>query len=168
MTSGGGLDVIVDRLLPSEATCFFLVVFSLGMSSARDPPGALSFFEYLGAPRSWLTRRPRLPSRNWLIFLGCTSSLTAAYAYDRHQCKKLKQAYVDQVKHLADTPFKPWELPRKVTVLTSKWPGDDDHTRGVIYFKKYVKVRAFHRVSSSKYLIPVFNAAYFNSRSYRL
>lgn len=33
------------------------------------------------------------------------------------------------------------ELPRKVTVYVSKWPGDEDYNRGAAYFKKYVKVR---------------------------
>jgi mitochondrial import inner membrane translocase subunit TIM54 len=103
--------------------------------------GAFSALEYVGIPRSWLNKRPKLPSRNWLIFLGLSSSLTAAYVYDRRECKRIKQAYIERVQHLADNPLAPWELPRKVIVYTTKWPGDDDYERGAIHFKTYMKVR---------------------------
>ncbi|KZT39243.1 hypothetical protein SISSUDRAFT_1020454 [Sistotremastrum suecicum HHB10207 ss-3] len=100
---------------------------------------SLAFLEYTGIPRSWLSKRPKLPSRNWLIFLGVTSSLSCLYFYDRQQCKKIKQQYIDRVKHLADEPLGSMDLPRKVTVYSSRWPGDEDYERGTKYFKKYVK-----------------------------
>lgn len=105
--------------------------------------GALSFFEFIGIPRSWLSKRPRLPSRNWLIFIGSTSAAIGSFVYDRRECAKVKQGYIDRVKHLADGPMRTDELPRKVTVYVTKWPGDEDYDRGAIYFKKYVKVCAF-------------------------
>jgi import inner membrane translocase subunit TIM54 len=105
--------------------------------------GALSFLEFVGIPRSWLSKRPRLPSRNWLIFIGSTSTLAAAYIHDRRECNRIKLAHIDTVKHLADGPMRTDELPRKVTVYVTKWPGDDDYDRGAIWFKKYVKVCSF-------------------------
>lgn len=105
--------------------------------------GALASLEFIGIPRSWLSKRPRLPSRNWLIFIGVTSSITSAYIYDRRQCTKIRQSYIDKVKHLAEGPMHTDELPRKVTVYVTKWPGDDDYDRGAVYFKKYVKVCPF-------------------------
>lgn len=96
--------------------------------------------EYTGIPPSWLSARPRLPSRNWCIFITLTSSLISYYAYDRYQARAIRQSYIDRVKHLADEPMKSTDLPRKVVVYGAKWPGDEDHQRAVRFFKKYVKV----------------------------
>ncbi|KAF9013954.1 inner membrane protein import complex subunit Tim54-domain-containing protein [Cyathus striatus] len=88
---------------------------------------------------SWLDKRPKLPSRNWLIFLSVTSSVLGMYIYDRRQCKLIRQEYVDKVKHLAEVPVNSMYVPRKVTVLGSKWPGDEDYEQSIKYFRKYVK-----------------------------
>ncbi|KAH9966526.1 inner membrane protein import complex subunit Tim54-domain-containing protein [Russula dissimulans] len=113
------------------------------MSELPPPPRKKSGFrtalEFTGIPPSWLDKRPRLPSRNWLIFLSVTQSLIACYVYDRHQSRKIRQEYVDRVKHLADEPLPTLDFPRTVTVYSAKWPGDDDWDRGARYFKKYVK-----------------------------
>lgn len=107
-------------------------------NSARG--GIYAALRYTGIPESWI-RRPRLPSRNWLIFLGVTSSIAGAYVYDRRKCREIREGYVRRVEHLAQVPMRSSELPRKVTVFAAKWPGDDDYSRGVRYFRKYVKVR---------------------------
>ena len=104
--------------------------------------GVKAALQYTGIPPSWLDKRPRLPSRNWLIFLSVTSAVTGYYIYDRQQCKKIRQEYVDQVKDLAAQPLGSMELPRKVTVYGAKWLGDEDYDRSMRYFRKYVKVRA--------------------------
>ncbi|KAF8447764.1 inner membrane protein import complex subunit Tim54-domain-containing protein [Boletus edulis BED1] len=106
-----------------------------------NPPksGVRTALEYTGIPASWLSARPRLPSRNWCIFITLTSSLISYYAYDRHQARSIRRSYIDQVKHLADEPMKSTDLPRKVVVYGAKWPGDEDHQRAVRFFKKYVK-----------------------------
>ncbi|KIK66186.1 hypothetical protein GYMLUDRAFT_219101 [Collybiopsis luxurians FD-317 M1] len=111
--------------------------------------GLVAALEYTGIPTSLLSKRPKLPSRNWLIFLSLTGSLISAYVYDRRQCKKLNQFYVQAVReegqgfswtnggeagkdsHLA------W--PRKLTVYGAKWPGDEDHDQGMRYFRRYIK-----------------------------
>ncbi|EJF66121.1 hypothetical protein DICSQDRAFT_78265 [Dichomitus squalens LYAD-421 SS1] len=106
-----------------------------------QPPqsGVRAALQYTGIPPSWLDKRPSLPSRNWLIFLGVTSAVAGCYIYDRQQCKKIRQEYVDKVKDLATTPMGSMELPRRVTVYGAKWLGDEDYDRSMRYFRKYVK-----------------------------
>jgi mitochondrial import inner membrane translocase subunit TIM54 len=97
--------------------------------------------EYTGIPVSWLSKRPKLPSRNWLIFWSVTSALTGYYFYDRRECKRIRREYVDKVKYLSEvTPTDHFALPRKVAVYGCKWPGDEDYDQTVKYFKKYIKV----------------------------
>jgi import inner membrane translocase subunit TIM54 len=121
------------------------------MSEAQVPPvtpkrlsGVRTVFKYTGLPTSWLDKRPKLPSRNWLIFLGVTSSIAGYYIYDRQKCKKLRQEYIDKVKDLAELPSSPLDKLRKVTVYGSKWPGDEDYDQSLRYFRKYIKVCTVH------------------------
>lgn len=124
------------------------------MSSSSKPTGDSAFpkpqppqsgvraaLQYTGIPSSWLDKRPSLPSRNWLIFLSVASTVAGYYIYDRQQCKKIRQAYVDRVKDLATVPMGSMELPRKVTVYGAKWLGDEDYDRSMRHFRKYIKVR---------------------------
>lgn len=97
--------------------------------------------EYTGIPPSWFSKRPKLPSRNWLIFLSATSGLAGLYIYDRREVRRVRQEYADKVKHLAEEPLHSLDLPRKVRVLGARWPADEDHERNVKHFRKYVKVR---------------------------
>ncbi|KAI0740227.1 inner membrane protein import complex subunit Tim54-domain-containing protein [Earliella scabrosa] len=107
----------------------------------HKPPqsGVRTVPQYTGIPPSWLDKRPGLPSRNWLIFLSVTSAVTGYYIYDRQQCKKIRQEYVDKVKDVATQPLGSVELPCKVTVYGAKWLGDEDYDRSMRYFRKYVK-----------------------------
>ena len=109
-----------------------------------QPPqsGVRAALQYTGIPPSWLDKRPSLPSRNWLIFLGVTSAVAGYYIYDRRECKKIRQEYVDKVQHLSKLPLHSMELPRKVTVYGCKWPADEEYDRSMKFFRKYVKVRS--------------------------
>ena len=111
---------------------------------APSPPpplsGAASVLQYTGIPASWLSKRPKLPSRNWLIFIGVVSSLSYLYVDDRRKCKLIRQEYIDKVKHLSEERLGSLDLPRKATVYSCRSPGDDDWERSLLYFKKYVKV----------------------------
>lgn len=112
------------------------------MSLATPPEASgTSFLQYTGIPPSWLKKRPKLPSRNWLIFLSTTTSIAALYLYDRRKCKQIREEYVDKVRHLSEETLHPLAFPRKITVYGSKWPGDEDADRSMKYFRKYVKVR---------------------------
>ncbi|KAK0458781.1 inner membrane protein import complex subunit Tim54-domain-containing protein [Desarmillaria tabescens] len=105
------------------------------MSTEPPKSGIRAALEYTGIPKSWLSKRPKLPSRNWLIFLTVTSSLTGLFVYDRRQCKKIRQEYIDKVKHLSEETPDHLSYPRKVTVYGSKWPGDEDHDQSMRYFR---------------------------------
>lgn len=105
----------------------------------RPIPAGLRPLLYLGIPRGVLTYRPKPPSRNTSIFLVVTTSLVSLWYYDRRECKRLKQEYIDQVKHLAAEPLAPYEYPRKVQVYGARSPGDEDYDKSIIYFKRYVK-----------------------------
>ena len=129
----------------SNFSCWSMVDKSASStpSSSTTPAarsGVHAALRYTGLPESWITR-PRLPSRNWLIFIGAVSSLVSAYAYDRRQCRLIREEYIRKVEHLAQEPMPSSALPRKVTVYAAKWPGDEDHSRPLRYFRKYVKVR---------------------------
>lgn len=123
-------------------------------SEPVKPPKTSGFrtaLKYTGIPVSWLDKRPKLPSRNWLIFLSVTSSIAGLYIYDRRQCKLIRQHYVDLVKDQAEVLVNPLDWPRRVTVLGSKWPGDEDYDQAIKYFRKYVKVGANAPLAVLKY-----------------
>jgi import inner membrane translocase subunit TIM54 len=111
-----------------------------------SPGGAFDALEHTGIPKGWL-RRPRLPSRNWLIFWGVVSSLSCLYWYDRRQCRLIKEEYTARVCHLSEAPLGTKELPRRVDVYACKWPGDEEYDRSLKFFKRYVKVDLFTHVS---------------------
>ncbi|KAG2362508.1 inner membrane protein import complex subunit Tim54-domain-containing protein [Suillus spraguei] len=114
-------------------------VDSAPKTSQVQKSGVRAAFEYTGIPPSWLDKRPRLPSRNWLIFLSVTTSIVAYYAYDRRECGRIRADYSSRVEHLAKDPLGTTDLPRKVIVYGAKWPGDEDHDKSLRFFRKYVK-----------------------------
>ncbi|WFD44624.1 mitochondrial import inner membrane translocase subunit tim54 [Malassezia psittaci] len=105
----------------------------------RAVPAALRPLLWMGFPQSLLTWKPRLPSRNWSIFWASAATVTFLYYEDRRQCRKILQEYKDRVRGLAEEPLAPGDFPRKVTVYTAKYPGDDDYEVGAMYFRRYVK-----------------------------
>jgi import inner membrane translocase subunit TIM54 len=124
-------------------------------AAAIDPPkrfsGIKSALRYTGIPTTWLDKRPKLPSRNWLIFLSVVSSVAGLYIYDRRQCKQIRQSYIDRVKHLSEEAADPLAQPRKVTVYGAKWPGDEDYDQCMKYFRRYVKVKNIHGSTALPY-----------------
>ena len=72
-------------------------------------------------------RLPWLPSNPVLIFLGSTALITGLYAKDRYLAKKTQEKLIARVKHLAEEPLGPLELPRKVKVFIEA--PDNDHIR---------------------------------------
>ncbi|KAF5315548.1 hypothetical protein D9611_004834 [Ephemerocybe angulata] len=110
--------------------------------SLKPPPkmsGMRTVLQYTGIPPSWLDKRPKLPSRNWLIFLSVTSTILGYGVYDRRECRRIQQEYIEKVQELSEGPLQPLEENRKVTVYGAKWPGDEDHQQALKYFRKYVK-----------------------------
>mgnify|MGYP002723027810 FL=1 len=105
----------------------------------RSVPPSLRPLVWLGIPESVLAWKPRLPSRNWCIFLASVAAVGYLYYDDRRQCKKILEEYKDRVRGLSEQSMHPLEQPRKVLVYTAKYPGDDNYDVGTIYFKRYVK-----------------------------
>jgi len=82
--------------------------------------------------------RPRLPSRNWMIFLSITGTFTAAVIYDKREKRRAQRKWCKLVEHIAKEPMGRQEMPRKLTVFLESPPSDglrvaQDH------FKDYVK-----------------------------
>lgn len=120
-------------------------------ATPQQKTGLRSALEYTGIPPSWLEKRPKLPSRNWLIFIGVTSTAAGYYLYDRRECRRIKEEYCDRVKSLSEEPLHSMGYLRKVTVYGAKWPGDEDWDRSTKYFRKYVKVRPLFLVSRNRW-----------------
>lgn len=104
--------------------------------------GFRSALAHTGIPHGVLLWKPRLPSRNWLIFWSVSLSLSYAYYYDRSECKRIKQEVVERVEKYGREPMPGGSLgePRRVVVWAGRWGGDDDADRAGRYFRKYVKV----------------------------
>lgn len=82
--------------------------------------------------------RPRLPSRNWMIFLTIVGSFSAAVIYDKREKNRAQQKWCKLVEHLAKEPLEPRSMPRKLSIFLEAPPADglrvsQDH------FKQYVK-----------------------------
>lgn len=92
-------------------------------------------YKYMGLGENF---RPRLPSRNWMIFLSLTGTFTAAVIYDKREKKRAQRKWCKLVEHIAKEPLGRQEMPRKLTVFLESPPSDglrsaQDH------FKEYVK-----------------------------
>ncbi|CAK7263569.1 mitochondrial import inner membrane translocase subunit tim54 [Sporothrix epigloea] len=87
-----------------------------------------------------LPNLPRqLPSRNWLIFWGISSSLAAAIIYDRREKKRATARWAAAVAPLAREPLSHTSaLPRRVTVYLEAPPGDGLRSAQE-HFKEYIK-----------------------------
>ncbi|KAL2315550.1 Mitochondrial import inner membrane translocase subunit tim54 [Schizosaccharomyces pombe] len=90
------------------------------------------------------TIKSYMPGRNMSIFLGFVAGISGAIYYDRRQKNLIIEKYCSQVRHLADQPMAPLELPRKLKVYLHGPPGD-----GI-----YVAREEFE-----EYIRPIFNAA---------
>lgn len=121
---------------------------------ARIPAG-LRPLRYVGIPSSVLAWKPRLPSRNWSIFLLTVGTLTYLYVDDRRQVRFIQDEYKARVASLGERPLAPSQWPRKIAVYACKAPGDEDYDKGVLWFKRYMKVRTLRHASHRCSLHPL-------------
>lgn len=105
----------------------------------RPIPPALRPLRYVGIPDGVLRYRPKPPSCNTSIFLVVTTTLVSLWYYDRRECKRIRQQYIDAVKPLAEQPLASYQYPRKVHIYGAKSPGDDDCNRSIVFFTRYIK-----------------------------
>ncbi|TQS38301.1 hypothetical protein Golomagni_01200 [Golovinomyces magnicellulatus] len=92
-------------------------------------------WKYMGFGENF---RPRLPSRNWIIFLSIVGSFTSAVIYDKREKKRNQLKWCKLVEHISKQPIAPLAMPRKLTIYLEAPPMDglrlaQDH------FKDYVK-----------------------------
>lgn len=92
-------------------------------------------WKYMGFGENF---RPRLPSRNWSIFLTIVGTFTAAVVYDKRETRRVQRKWCKLVEHIAKEPLDARHMPRKLTVYLEGPPTDglrvaQDH------FKEYVK-----------------------------
>lgn len=103
---------------------------------AKALPKPNPMWKYLGFGENF---RPRLPSRNWMIFLSITGAFTTAVIYDKREKKRAQRKWMKAVEHIAKEPLlDSRSMPRKISILLEAPPGDglrvaQDH------FKEYVK-----------------------------
>ena len=96
---------------------------------------------YLGIPQAVFDYRPKVPGPKMSVFLAITIGSTVAYLYDRRECKRLKQQYIDEVKWMSEDRLGTTDLARKVRILAARIPEDSTVDRSTIFFKRYIRVR---------------------------
>lgn len=77
-------------------------------------------------------------------FIAVTTILGGAYAYDRRECSRLQQEYIDQVKFMSEGKLDATELARVVKVYGARVPEDGDEQRSTLWFKRYMRVSRVH------------------------
>ncbi|TVY25817.1 Mitochondrial import inner membrane translocase subunit [Lachnellula hyalina] len=92
-------------------------------------------WKYLGFGENF---RPKLPSRNWSIFLAVTGSFTAAVIYDKRETKRVQRKWCRLVEHVGKDPLDPRAMPRKLSVFL-EGPPTDGLRSAQDHFKEYVK-----------------------------
>ncbi|KAH8808332.1 putative mitochondrial import inner membrane translocase subunit tim54 [Xylogone sp. PMI_703] len=102
---------------------------------SKPPRAPNPIYKYLGLGENF---RPRLPSRNWLIFLSITGSFTAAVIYDKREKKRVQRKWCKLVEHVAKEPLDPRSMPRKLTIFLES-PPSDSLRAAQDHFKEYVK-----------------------------
>ncbi|KAF4632549.1 hypothetical protein G7Y89_g5578 [Cudoniella acicularis] len=92
-------------------------------------------YKYMGLGENF---RPKLPSRNWMIFLTITGSFTAAVVYDKREKRRVQRKWCKLVEHIAKEPLDSRAMPRKLTVFL-EGPPSDGLRSAQDHFKEYVK-----------------------------
>ena len=82
--------------------------------------------------------RLKLPSRNWLIFLGIVGSWTTALVYDRYHKKHAQRKWSNYVAHLAQEEIAAKQLQRRICILLAAPPGDSLRVSRE-HFHEYIK-----------------------------
>jgi mitochondrial import inner membrane translocase subunit TIM54 len=97
------------------------------------PPNPM--WKYMGLGENF---RPRVPSRNWMIFLTITGTFTAAVIYDKREKRRAQRKWCKLVEHIGKEPLGRQEMPRKLTVFL-EGPPSDGLRAAQDHFKEYVK-----------------------------
>lgn len=74
------------------------------------------------------------------VFLALTASLTGAYVYDRRECKRIQQEYIDKVRWMREQTLEADQLARRIKVYGARVPEDGELERSSKWFKRYMRV----------------------------
>ena len=83
------------------------------------------------------------PGRKSFIFLATVLPLASAVYWDRKEAKRIRQEYCDKVAWKGKEPLSIHGTVRCVDVVSTKVWDDTEEDRGLIWFKKYMKVCRF-------------------------
>ncbi|KAM0753907.1 hypothetical protein T439DRAFT_378021 [Meredithblackwellia eburnea MCA 4105] len=103
------------------------------------PPPKENPFVYLGIPQWVFDYRPKMPGPKMSVFMAVTIGSTAAYVYDRRECKRIQQEYIDKVKWMSEDSLETTDMARKVRVLAARVPEDGTTDRSTKWFKRYMR-----------------------------
>lgn len=83
-------------------------------------------------------KRIRLPSRNWLIFLGVTTAVIGGILYDKREQKKYRNKWMEKARHSGEVAVANDVVPRKLTIFIAP-PPNDYLEESYKNFRKYIK-----------------------------
>jgi len=82
--------------------------------------------------------KSKIPSKPWLIFMGCSGLVASAIYYDKQEKKKIQKRLMDQVSFYANRPIETDTRPRKVMVCMAA-PMGTSLRKLKIHFEEYVE-----------------------------
>jgi len=82
--------------------------------------------------------KSKIPSKPWLIFMGCTGLVASAIYYDKQEKKKIQRRLMDQVSFYSTRPIETDTRPRKVMVCMAA-PMGTSLRKLKVHFEEYVE-----------------------------
>lgn len=132
--TGGSGDTIAtikkDTLAGSDQISNNTLISSLGPKKRPNP-----IWKYIGFGENF---HPRLPSRNWMIFLSMVGSFSAAIIYDKREKKRNQLKWCKLVEHIAEQPLESRTMPRKLSIYLQA-PPQDGLRSAQDHFKEFIK-----------------------------
>lgn len=92
-------------------------------------------WKYMGLGENF---HPRLPSRNWIIFLTIVGSFSATVVYDKREKKRNQLKWCKLVEHVAKQHLDPRKMPRKIAIYLEA-PPQDGLRAAQDHFKEFIK-----------------------------
>jgi len=82
--------------------------------------------------------KSKIPSKPWLIFMGCTGMVASAIYYDKQEKKKIQKRLMNQVSFYASKPIESDTRPRKVMVCMAA-PMGTSLRKLKVHFEEYIE-----------------------------
>ncbi|ORX77366.1 hypothetical protein BCR32DRAFT_270689 [Anaeromyces robustus] len=82
--------------------------------------------------------KSKIPSKPWLIFMGCSGLIASAIYYDKQEKKKIQKRLIDQVSFYANRPISTDTHPRKVMVCMAA-PMGTSLRKLKVHFEEYIE-----------------------------